>query len=530
MNGEARSAGEMLEMQARRLGDQPFIRCDGDDWVSYAELDQRSSRTAGGLHALGVERGDRVAILADNSVEFAEVVFACSKLGAVEVPINVYLRGEFLRHQIADSGARAAIVDTDGRRSLLALGDPPALKHVVVAGADQPDAGDCIGLADLRHGATPLPPVRPSSGELGAIMYTSGTTGPAKGCMIPHGMFVAPMATYARAGYLRPGDRVLTPSPMFHMGCQSAMLMAPLAVGASVCFLKRFSASEFMRTAREIEATVLYGVGAAAIAILRRLPDPLDAANTLRCAIWTPLAPPQADEFERRFDVWTSSEAYGQTEFLPITLGDVEKSPVRGSAGMPVEIAEVKVFDEDGRSVGSVEVGEICVRPRRPDVMSKGYWKSPEASLRSISNLWHHTGDLGRLDEDGRLWIVDRKVDALRRRGENISSTEIEAAIVRHPSVEEAAVVGVASEMSEQDVKAYLRLAPSTRISPVELFEFFREELPYFSIPRYVDLVEEFPVNALGRIQKDRLRQLGNTSETWDFDAMGYSVDPGDRR
>jgi crotonobetaine/carnitine-CoA ligase len=348
--------------------------------------------------------------------------------------------------------------------------------------------------------------------------------------MIPHGMFVAPMATYARAGYLRPGDRVLTPSPMFHMGCQSAMLMAPLAVGASVCFLKRFSASEFMRTAREIEATVLYGVGAAAIAILRRPPDPLDAANTLRCAIWTPLAPPQADEFERRFDVWTSSEAYGQTEFLPITLGDVEKSPVRGSAGMPVEIAEVKVFDEDGRSVGSVEVGEICVRPRRPDVMSKGYWKSPEASLRSISNLWHHTGDLGRLDEDGRLWIVDRKVDALRRRGENISSTEIEAAIVRHPSVEEAAVVGVASEMSEQDVKAYLRLAPSTRISPVELFEFFREELPYFSIPRYVDLVEEFPVNALGRIQKDRLRQLGNTSETWDFDAMGYSVDPGDRR
>jgi crotonobetaine/carnitine-CoA ligase len=242
------------------------------------------------------------------------------------------------------------------------------------------------------------------------------------------------------------------------------------------------------------------------------------------------LAPAQADEFERRFDVWTSSEAYGQTEFLPITLGDVEKPPVRGSAGMPVDIAEVQVLDEDGRSVEPAEVGEICVRPRRPSVMAMGYWKSPEASLRSISDLWHHTGDLGRLDEAGRLWIVDRKVDALRRRGENISSTEVEAAIVRHPRVEEAAVVGVASEMSEQDVMAYLRLAPSTRISPAELFDFFREELPYFSIPRYVELVDEFPVNAVGRIQKDRLRQLGTTPDTWDFDAMGFSVGPGDRR
>jgi crotonobetaine/carnitine-CoA ligase len=530
MGGEARSAGEMLEMQARRLGDQPYIRCDDDAWVSYAELDHRSSRTAAGLRALGVERGDRVAVLAENSVEFAEVVFACSKLGAVEVPVNVYLRGEFLRHQIEDSGASVAVVDADGRRSLQALGDPPTLKQVVLSGDDQSDAGDYIRLVDLRDGASPLPPVRPGSSELGAIMYTSGTTGPAKGCMIPHGMFVAPMATYERAGYLRPGDRVLTPSPMFHMGCQSAMLMAPLAVGASVCFLGRFSASEFMRTAREIEATVLYGVGAAAIAILRRPPDPLDPANSLRCAIWAPLAPAQADEFERRFDVWTSSEAYGQTEFLPITLGDVEKPPVRGSAGMPVDIAEVQVLDEDGRPVEPAEVGEICVRPRRPSVMAMGYWKSPEASLRSISDLWHHTGDLGRLDEAGRLWIVDRKVDALRRRGENISSTEVEAAIVRHPRVEEAAVVGVASEMSEQDVMAYLRLAPSTRISPAELFDFFREELPYFSIPRYVELVDEFPVNAVGRIQKDRLRQLGTTPDTWDFDAMGFSVGPGDRR
>jgi crotonobetaine/carnitine-CoA ligase len=162
--------------------------------------------------------------------------------------------------------------------------------------------------------------------------------------------------------------------------------------------------------------------------------------------------------------------------------------------------------------------------------MSLGYWNQSAASVRSSSNLWHHTGDLGRMDKAGRVWVVDRKVDALRRRGENVSSTELEAAIRRHPAVDEVAVLGVASAMSEQEIKACIRLAPGQRLEPRELFAFFQAELPYFAIPRYVELVETFPVNAAGRIRKDVLREDPLTPATWDLEAMGLRVAPAQRR
>ena len=526
----ATSAAEMLEVQADRLGERPYLRCGEQDWISYAELDERSGVVAAGLQELGVKRGDRVLILSANSVEVAETIFACSKLGAVQVPINTYLRGSFLQHQVDDSGAVVAVADAQGLRSLERLGSADKIEHLVVTGECDDGHHDCLAFAQLYNGGTPLRSVRPGPSELAAIMYTSGTTGLAKGCMIPHGMFVSPMATYSKAGYVQSGDRVLTPSPLFHMGCQSAMLMAPLANDASACFVERFSASDFMPRARKVGATVLYGVGAAAIAILRQPPHEEDSINRLRCAVWTPLAADQADEFERRFGVRTTTEAYGQTEFLPISLGNVEANIGRGGVGAPVEIAEVCVLDDRDRPVEVGEVGEIAVRPRQPDVMSIGYWGIPEASLHSISNLWHHTGDLGRLDEEGRLSIIDRKVDALRRRGENVSSSELEGAIRRHPGVDDVAVFGVPSAMSEDDIMACIRTTSERTVTPAELFEFFRRELPYFAIPRYVDLVTEFPVNALGRIRKDLLRKAGVTPSTWDLEALGFTVTPQERR
>jgi crotonobetaine/carnitine-CoA ligase len=343
-------------------------------------------------------------------------------------------------------------------------------------------------------------------------------------------MFTTLHGVYEQNNYILPGDRMLTPSPLFHMGCQSAMLMGCLGNGASVSFVERFSASGFMAEAREINATVFYGVGAAAMAILAQPPHPLDAVNDLRAAVWVPMPPGKADEFEHRFGVPTSGEAYGQTEFMTIAFAPLGGGLPRGCAGLPTDVAEVAILDERDRRLPPGELGEIGARPRIPDAMYMGYWNRPADSVARRSNLWHHTGDVGRLDEQGILWITDRKSDVIRRRGENVSATEVETAIQRHAAVEEAAVHGVPSEMSEQDIKACVRLVAGAELEPDEFFVFLRDAVPYFAVPRYVQIVDDFPRNAVGRIRKDVLRERGVTSDTWDLVVLGLTIDRDARR
>jgi len=526
---EADSASDLLRIQAERLGDMPFVRCGGD-WMSYAELDDRTTRLARGLVDLGVEPGARVALLSANSVDLVEAIFACSRAGAVQVPINAYLRGAFLRHQLEDSSPGLVLVDAAGLEAVTGAEVSIKADRVLLMGDSV--ASDAHGptMDEVRaSGSTaPVPTLHPQ--DLGAIMYTSGTTGVSKGCMIPNGMFTSLHGVYEQNGYILPGDRMLTPSPLFHMGCQSAMLMGSLGNGAAVSFVERFSASGFMAEARDIGATVLYGVGAAAMAILAQPPHPLDAVNDLRAAVWVPMPPGRADEFERRFGVPTSGEVYGQTEFMTIAFAPLGGGLPRTCAGRPTDLAEVAILDERDRPLSPGEVGEIAVRPRIPDAMYMGYWNRPEDSLARRSNLWHHTGDVGRIDEQGVLWITDRKSDVIRRRGENVSATEVESAIQRHAAVEEAAVHGVPSELSEQDIKACVRLVPGASVEPEEMFTFLREELPYFAMPRYVEIVDDFPRNAVGRIRKDVLRERGVTSGTWDLVARGLTVGRESRR
>jgi crotonobetaine/carnitine-CoA ligase len=242
------------------------------------------------------------------------------------------------------------------------------------------------------------------------------------------------------------------------------------------------------------------------------------------------MPPGKADEFERRFGVPTSGEAYGQTEFMTIAFAPLGGGLPRGCAGLPTDIAEVTILDDGDRPLPPGEVGEIAVRPRIPDAMYMGYWDRPADSLAGRSNLWHHTGDVGRLDEHGVLWITDRKGDVIRRRGENVSATELEAAMQRHAAVEEAAVHGVPSEMSEQEIKACVRVAAGAALEPEELFAFLRVEVPYFAMPRYVEVVDDFPRNAVGRIRKDVLRERAITPDTWDLVALGLTIGREARR
>jgi crotonobetaine/carnitine-CoA ligase len=520
---------EVLDAQAAALGDATYFACDGAE-ISYAGIREHSLRVAGGLYELGLRTGDRVAILSENSVPFAETFYACAALGLVLVPLNIFLRGEFLRYQLENAGCTAAVVDGLGLEAISALEQPPGdLRHIIVVG--EAGGGTAIPYEQIA-GARPcaaLPTL--GSADVAAIVYTSGTTGMPKGCVIPHGAFTRSHPIHQDAGYVVPGDRVITPAPMFHMGFLHAMLATSLRSGASVHTVKQFSASTFMKTARDTGATVIYAVGSVGLLLLAQPPSTDDGPGQLRVALLPPMPPDRQVEFEERFGVPVVAESYGQTECIVISCAHVDAPRCRGAAGPPAPSVDLAIVDDQDRAVLPGEVGEIVIRPRRSDSMFLGYWRDPAKTLETWRNLWHHTGDLGRLADDGNLWIVDRKKDSIRRRGENVSSIELEAALGRHPAVRQVAVHAVPSDLGDDEIKACIVVKEDAEeLEPAALFDFCKRTLPYFAVPRYVELMTELPVNAVGRVRKQDLRDRGVTTATWDFEALGLTVGRDERR
>jgi crotonobetaine/carnitine-CoA ligase len=517
-----------------------LVAC-GDERRTYRQAADVAAGLAAALADTGVAAGDRVAFLAPNRMERIDLFFACARLGAVQVPLNTFLKGEFLRSQLADCGAATAVVDGPGLVAVAPLlPELPELRRLILLyddpGTDAPPrlpaTVEVIPFADLdrrARGDVDLP--RPVPDDLAAIVYTSGTTGPSKGCLINQGYYVHIGAVWQAALELRPDDVYLTAFPLFHLSGQALALMATLHRGATVIFEPAFSASTFMARAAAVGATVVMGVGAMAQAILATPPAETDRAHQLRFCSWIPLPEAKQLEFEARFTTAVSAEGYGQTECAPVTFSPVSGRRCRTSAGQPAPWLDVRMVDDDDLEVPTGEVGEIVVRPLEPDSLFKGYWGRDGETLLTFRNLWHHTGDYGRMDADGFVTFVDRKKDALRRRGENVSSMELEAAILRHPGVAEVAVHAVESAATEDDIKACIvPAAGSPELTPDELFGFFSEQLPYFAVPRYVELVPELPKNALGRVLKHQLRALGVTPATWDFDKLGLAVDRDRRR
>jgi len=519
---------QVLDAQADALGDRIFLNVD-EDAISYAGLRERSERFAGGLQQLGLDRGDRVAVLTENSIELVITLFACARLGLVLVPLNMYLRGEFLRFQLAKSGAAAAVVDAPGLEAVRAIERPPSLRHLIVTSAAAAD-GELVFDALAQ-----TPPVTDrvslSSSDQAAIMFTSGTTGMPKGCVLPHGVFTRWHPVHQEAGYILPGDVMITPSPMFHQGFLGAMLTPALWSGASVYAMRQFRAATFMATAREVGATVIYAVGTIGMLLLTQPPGPGDAdPGKLRVALLPPMPPASQRAFEERFNLPVVADSYGQTEVLVIGMSSVDGPRKPGSAGRPAPHVEVAVVDDDDDILPTGQVGEIVVRPRVSDTFFSGYWDEPAATLATWRNLWHHTGDLGRQDQDGTLWILDRKKDAIRRRGENVSSVELENAIRMHPLVKEVAVHAVPSDIGDDDIKACMVLQPESTLEPEELFAYFKRTLPYFAVPRYVEFLPALPVNAVGRVTKVTLRERGLTTTTLDLEALGLVVERTERR
>ncbi len=368
------------------------------------------------------------------------------------------------------------------------------------------------------------PAVGPS--DLACFIYTAGTTGPSKGCMLPQHYVVALAEQIARAWQRTADDVVLTPLPLFHFNAISVCVVGTLITGGSAAIVRKFSVSRFWHEVKRTDATMLSMLGSLAILVANADDVPEQVGHRLRLCAAAPM-PPDTDRIWReRFGCATFSGGYGLTEASLISMlpaGAVNKV---GAAGqLNDEEFEVRLVDDEDREVAVGEIGEIVCRPTGPNLMFAGYWRRAEATVEVLRNLWFHTGDLGRLDEDGFLYFVDRKKDYLRRRGENISSFEMERTFIAHEAIKDVAVHAVASDQGEDDVKVTAVLQPGATVTEEELCRWSVDQVPYFAVPRYIEFRTDLPRNPVGRVLKYELRDDGVTEATWDREAAGFTFD-----
>ncbi len=531
---EARPQTTVLEALAHRLADDPdapYLDFEGVEHTARS-IDILSNRLAHALSELGVRKGDRVATLLENGPEQVVSFFAAVKLGAIQVPINTAYKGDFLRHQLTDSGSKVVVVQGDlaGRIAEAAGDATPELAHAIVVGPPDEVIDGVLAhdweplLAKSSETAVPDAGVRPS--DLACFIYTAGTTGPSKGCMLPHNYVVALAEQIRRAWRRQPDDVVLTPLPLFHFNAISVAVVGTLLADGRASIARRFSVSRFWPEVKRTGATIVSMLGSLAILLADAEDHPDQVGHSLRLCGAAPM-PPDIDRiWNERFGCKTFSAAYGLTEASLISTlpaGEVNKA---GAAGKPNTVDfSVRLVDDDDEPVPIGEIGEIVCRPTGPNLMFAGYFRRPDETLSVLSNLWFHTGDLGRLDDDGFLYFVDRKKDYLRRRGENISSFEMERTFHSHPSILDVAVHSVLSEVGEDDVKITAVLQPGEQLTEAELCTWSVDKVPYFAVPRYIEFRDDLPRNPVGRVLKYQLRDEGVTETTWDREAEGFTFE-----
>ncbi|QIB64140.1 AMP-binding protein [Kineobactrum salinum] len=518
---EQRTLPQILQIQ-RKLGDKPLLRC-GDSEMSYCEAPVEAARYAGKLRELGVGPGDRVLCFMHSRVDVLKLWLGITWLGAIMVPVNTALRGEQLRHAVTTADPRLTVTENGLLGYLVQEGAVAGENRVFVIDEAGEHHACCEGrfVVDVE----PVDPYPVTPGDTAAILYTSGTTGPSKGVLCPHGQFYWWGVMTGESLRLSPDDVLFTVLPFFHTNALNSFWQA-LVFGATFTFESSFSASRFWQQAEGRGATVTYLLGAMAQILLTREPGPNDISHRVRIAL-CPATPIEAVvEFERRFGV-RLVEGYGSTE-TNFVCSNVIGEHVPASMGRVADGFEVRVVDENDCDSLPGEPGELLIRHREPFSMASGYFRNAEATVKAWRNLWFHTGDRVVQRSDGVFYFLDRIVDAIRRRGENISSWEVETALKAHPIVEEAAVVGVPSDLgSEQDVMAFIVLREGVEAAPEEIVRFLESRLAYFAIPRYWDFVGELPMTANNKVRKHVLRDRGVTASTWDIEQSGIRLSRG---
>jgi crotonobetaine/carnitine-CoA ligase len=476
-----------LEDRARRTPDRVFLATPGQAPVTFGEFNARANRLAHGLRAaVSVERGECVAIMSRNCNEFVECSYALKKLGAIEVAINTDFRGPGLAHMLNLTEARVLIVGADLVGAVEAIADDlPHLQDIRVIG--EIDAGDDTNPpADWHH-------------DIAAVLFTSGTTGPSKGCILSQRYALINARNHVDALELSEDDCLYNPFPLYHLDASYLCVLPAILTGCRAAVSARFSASRFWDEIREVGATVFDFMGATLTIIAKQEPRPDDADNPVRLAWGVPMPDPAPRRaFEERFGL-RLVHLYGLTDGgVPCWESIHEREPP-GSCGKVRADWELKIVDSDGEEVAPDEVGEIVIRARTPGAMMEGYWGMP------LREPWLPTGDNGRKDAAGHVFFISRQTDAIRRRGQNVSTWEVEQVVNSHPEVVESVAYGVPSELSEEEVKVAVVLRNGAGLTEAELRDYCAGRMATYMIPAYVDFRNEIPKTATGKPQRHKL-------------------------
>lgn len=513
IKGSPESLNAFLEAAARANARTPLLRFD-DQTFTYGEINSRANRIARSLSRLGIRKGDKVCTILGNSPEQLCLWFALAKLGAVWVPLNTGLAAEELGYSIRDSEARAVVIEEAFLEKYAKIRsglDAVALE--IGLGESAPG----LPFSSLLEGEDSAPEAEVQRSHAMSIIYTSGTTGPPKGVVLPHFSYVAAGQRFRERVGLRPDDCVFPPIPLYHIAAQH-YVMGAMAAGIPCALTRWFSASRFWDQVRQFGATIFAYLGAMLVMLLKQAPREDDRAHPARLGVgvelWT-LSRELREEWERRFGV-ELQEVYGMTEFGTLMTATPLGAPRDGSIGTPSDYLELAIIDEEDRRLSAGQEGELVARPRTPFTTMLEYYKKPRETVAAWRNLWFHTGDLAYQDEDGYVYFVGRRAHRIRRRGENISAFEVEGVINTHEKVLESAVVGVASELGDEEVKAYIRLKPGAAVEPEELIRWCEGRLAVFKVPRYLEFVEEIPkTEATQRIDRGKLKLRG-AGQAWD--------------
>jgi carnitine-CoA ligase len=502
------SLGDFLEDAVRARPDATFLENLGQTY-SYEEFYDKVMRTAGMYRSLGIKHGDRVCLVLPNCPEVLFSWFGLSVIGAIMIPVNTAYKRDELAYIYNNSEAVALVAHTVFLEAAGAAADlaPSITKRICVGGAED-------GWLEFQQACSrsekleARPVISPS--DISALVYTSGTTGSPKGVMITHAMYVAAGQGFALWTQSTSEDRFFTCLPYFHANTQYYSTMGALAARATLVVVERFSASRFWQQVRDANATVVNFIGMMLTVLAKQPVSDGDSNTPARLFYGTPaFAPDILDGFAERFGAELII-GFGMTETCFGTIeriGENRRGFSSGNARQhpdPLFTNEIRAVDEGGEDVAVGTPGELIIR--NPAV-TPGYWANEKGSLEALRDGWLYTGDMVSLDEDGYLFYIDRKKDVIRRRGENISSQEVEDVLKRHPKILDSAVMAVPSDLGEDDVKAYVILVDNEHLEPIEIIDWCSENLAEFKVPRYIEMRDTFPRTPSLRVQKGELKK-----------------------
>ena len=528
------SLGDFFELAAQKYPDKVFVEISGQEFT-YRQAQKKVLQTAAMFQGIGVNQGDRVCLFMPNRSEYLFCWFGLSILGAIGVPINTAYKRDEMAFILNDAEAKALVA----HQTLVSVAEEaaalaPSIEYKLLVEPDNPGEDNLSGWTvftqalDQAAELIPRPKVDPDS--VCMLVYTSGTTGSPKGVMVTHKMYVAAGQGFSQWTKATPEDRFFTCLPFYHANIQYYSTMGALASGATLVIADRFSASRFWDQVREAKATVVNFIGMMMPVLAKNDESPSDSQNTVRLFYGSPSFPTEfLAEFQKRFatDIIVG---FGMTETCYGTIEVIGQERRSGSSGLarqhpdPRFINEIRISDQEtGEAIGTGTVGEITIK--NPATMP-GYWRNEEQTQFSLRDGWLYTGDLGWMDEDGFLYFVDRKKDIIRRRGENISSQEVEDVIKRHPNVLDCAVVAVPSDLGEDEVKAYILPRQGAVLNPEDVVYWCADNLAYFKVPRYLEMREDLPRTPSLRVRKDLLRKEKEdpTEGCFDREAAGIKL------